>query len=196
MNLDVSGTIVAKSDQINASDITQPTIITITDVRVKKGDDQPIWLTIHEYPGKYFKPGLTVRRILASLWGNDGAAYIGRQLEIYNDPTVKWAGQEVGGIRVSRMSHIEKPEVLTLPETRGKWKDFRIEPLQVAQQRRSIDELIEQTDGDLDNLRKLYTWAQQQGYGPEDLAKITALAESIQAATQPPAQEELGGDAA
>lgn len=129
MNLDMSGTIVAKSDQINASDITQPTIITITDVKVKKGDDQPVWITVAEYPKRYFKPGLTVRRILAHLWGNDGAAYIGRQIEIYNDSTVKWGGQEVGGIRVSRMSHIDKPEVLALPEGRGKWKDFYVEPL-------------------------------------------------------------------
>lgn len=186
MNLDMSSTIVAKSDQINASDITQPTIITITDVKVKKGDDQPTWLTIQEYPGRYFKPGLTVRRILASLWGNDGSAYIGRQLEIYNDPTVKWAGQEVGGIRVSRMSHIEKPEVLTLPETRGKWKDFRIEPLP---QQAPIDwhGLLQDAQGDRDKLLQLHTRATSER-APQDI--LDAIIAAGQATTQPPEQGE------
>lgn len=178
MNIDMSGTIVAKSDQINASDITQPTVLTITDVQVKKGDDQPTWLTVAEYPGRYFKPGLTVRRIIAQLWGNDGSAYLGRQLEIYNDPTVRWAGQEVGGIRVSRMSHIEKPEVLTLPETRGKWKDFRIEPLP-QQPQTDWQELITGANGDQDALRDLWQQATQQ-QAPQQVF------DAIQAAATPP----------
>ncbi|WGH94146.1 hypothetical protein QDX21_04970 [Auritidibacter ignavus] len=186
MNLDMSGTIVAKSDQINASDITQPTIITITDVKVKKGDDQPVWITVAEYPKSYFKPGLTVRRILAHLWGNDGAAYIGRQIEIYNDSTVKWGGQEVGGIRVSRMSHIDKPEVLTLPEGRGKWKDFYVEPLpqqpqqqpqQSPQAAPDWDEAISDCQGNTDDLRALWTQAQETGAPQEVLNKIQAVAQ-------------------
>lgn len=187
MNMDMSSTIVAKSDQINASDISEPTIITITDVKVKKGDDQPTWLTIAEYPGRYFKPGLTVRRILAHLWGNDGAVYIGRQLEIFNDPTVKWAGQEVGGIRVSRMSHIEKPEVLTLPETRGRWKDFRIEPLPV-QESTDWQALITEAGNDRDALLQLHGQATQQG-APQDV--VQAIITAGQQATQPE-QQELG----
>lgn len=184
MNLDISGTIVAKSDQINASDITQPTIITITDVKVKKNDDQPIWLTIHEYPGKYFKPGLTVRRILASLWGNDGSVYVGRQLEIYNDPTVKWAGQEVGGIRVSRMSHIEKPEVLTLPETRGKWKDFRIEPLPQQPPQTDWQALLQGAQGDRDKLLALHQRATSENAPQDVIAAIIEAGKQAQPAEQ------------
>lgn len=181
MNIDMSGTIVAKSDQINASDITQPTVLTITDVQVKKGDDQPTWLTVAEYPGRYFKPGLTVRRIIAKLWGNDGSAYVGRQLEIYNDPTVRWAGQEVGGIRVSRMSHIEKPEVLTLPETRGKWKDFRIEPLP-QQPQTDWQALLQDAQGDRDKLLRLHQRATNEN-APQDI--LDAIIAAGQQAAQP-----------
>jgi len=39
----------------------------------------------------------------------DNEAWAGRLIELYCEPTVKWAGKEVGGIEISAVSHITKP---------------------------------------------------------------------------------------
>jgi hypothetical protein len=55
--------------------------------------------------------------------------YVGRRLTIFNDPTVKWAGQEVGGVRIAALSHINKPLTVALTVSRGKRAPFTVEPL-------------------------------------------------------------------
>jgi hypothetical protein len=70
-----------------------------------------------------------VLRILVTAWGKEGDAYVGRRMTLYRDAEVKWAGQEVGGIRVSHLSHITKPIKLALTETRGKKVTHIVKPL-------------------------------------------------------------------
>ena len=127
--MDISKTIEAKSDQLNAIDfVAGPEVVTITEVT--KGDpDQPVCIHVAEHPGKPFKPSKTVRRVLVSGWGADASQYIGRSLELFNDQSVKWAGEAVGGIRVSGMSHIDKPLTLSLSVSRGKRQKYTIKPL-------------------------------------------------------------------
>jgi hypothetical protein len=48
---------------------------------------------------------------------------------LYGDPEVKMAGKKVGGIRVSRLSHIDAPLKATLTVTRGQSALFTIDPL-------------------------------------------------------------------
>ena len=44
---DMTATIVAKSDQINAADlIGNPRTVTIREVRIKAGDDQPVTIML------------------------------------------------------------------------------------------------------------------------------------------------------
>lgn len=118
---DVSDTIVAKSDQLNADDLLAgPIVVTITAVKRSTGEtaaQQPI--EIHIGGGRQpFKPCKTVRRILVSAWGSDSSKWIGRSMKLYRDPKVKWGGVEVGGIRVSALSHISATLSLSLTETR------------------------------------------------------------------------------
>ena len=128
--MDLTNTIVPKSDQINADDlITGPRTFTVTEVRVKSTTEQPVDILLAESPGKPFRPSKTVLRILVTAWGKEGDDYIGRRMTLYRDPEVKWAGQEVGGIRVSALSHITKPIKLALTETRGKKVTHIVQPL-------------------------------------------------------------------
>jgi hypothetical protein len=67
--MDMTDTIVPKSDQLNAEDLlTGPRTFTITEVR-KGSAEQPVDIHLAEFPGRPFKPSKTVRRILVSAWG-------------------------------------------------------------------------------------------------------------------------------
>jgi hypothetical protein len=127
--IDISDTLQAKSDQLNADDIVGgPITVTISDVN-KVQTDQPLSIKYTGYQGQPFKPCKTVRRILAAVWGSDASKWIGQSMTLYNDPTVLWAGKPVGGIRVSHVTGIDQPMVLKLSETRGKKADYKVEPL-------------------------------------------------------------------
>jgi len=121
---DLSNTIEAKSDQLNAIDLVGgPKTIKITAVNVISGD-QPVAINYESDNGKSWKPSKSMRRVLVSAWGPDGSAYVGRSLTLYNDPTVTWAGKEVGGIRISHLSDIDKDLRIPIQVKRGK-----IEPM-------------------------------------------------------------------
>ncbi len=131
---DLSKTILAKSDQLNADDLAAPMTITVTEVRAADSADQPITIRYDGDQGKPFKPCKTVRRVLVRAWGPQGQEYVGRSMTLYNDPTVKWGGQPVGGIRISHLSHIDQDLTIPLTVTRGQKKPVTIKRLQVQQQ--------------------------------------------------------------
>lgn len=138
---DLSTTIIPKSDQLNADDlIVGPRAIKITDVRGVSGD-QPIAISFEGDNGKPFKPCKSMRRLLVFAWGSDGKEYIGRSLMLFNDPAVMWAGKPVGGIRISHMSHIEKPFTIALTVTRGNKKPYKVDVLKAQDQQPAQSEL-------------------------------------------------------
>ncbi len=122
--IDVSGTIIAKSDQLNSDDlISGPITVEITGVRMMT-KDQPIAVSISG-GHQPWKPCKTMRRVLVHAWGADASKWVGRSLTLYRDASVKWAGDDVGGIRISAMSHIPKRIALSLAVTKGvKAKNF------------------------------------------------------------------------
>jgi hypothetical protein len=127
--MDLTESIQANSDQINAEDlIGAPRTVTIT--KVEAGTkDQPVFIHTTEFPGKTYRPAKSMRRVLVVAWGQDSSAYVGRKITIYNDPTVRWAGQEVGGVRISHLSHITAPLTVALTVTRGKRAPFVVQPI-------------------------------------------------------------------
>jgi len=129
--MDLSATIEADSTQVNADDLVEPRVVTITGVS-KGTADQPVNIELAEFPGRAYRPCKSMRRVMVFAWGADASAYIGRRMEIYNDRSVKWGGQAVGGIRIKALSHIEKRLTLALTETRGKRSPFVVEPLKDA----------------------------------------------------------------
>lgn len=126
---DMSAVIVPKSDQINADDlISGPMTITIRDVRIRGGEEQPVSI-LFDGSDKAFRPCKSMSRVLVAAWGPDANTYKGRSLTLYRDPKVKWAGMEVGGIRISHMSHIEREMVMALTATKGSRKPHSVKPL-------------------------------------------------------------------
>lgn len=137
----IAKTIVPKSDQINADDlITGPIVVTVIDVR--QGEfEQPVVLVI-DGDRQPYKPCKTMRRLLVSLWGERASDWIGKQLELYADPNVKWGGVAVGGIRISAVSGIDQPHTVMLTVTRGKREAVTIKPLQTSAPKLTIADRV------------------------------------------------------
>lgn len=130
MTLDISRTLEARSDQVNADDLLAgPRTITITDI-TKGTPEQPVNIVTQEYgPGKVYKPSKSMRRVLATCWGTDAAQWIGRKLTIYRDPDITFGREKVGGIRISHLSHIDQRIDVPLTVSRGKRANFTVQPL-------------------------------------------------------------------
>ena len=129
--MDMTASIAPRSDQLNAEDLLSgPRTVTITDVHQGASTEQPVDIVTAEFgTGRPWKPSKTVRRILVAAWGPEASTYVGRRATIYRDPDVKFGGMAVGGIRVSHLSHIDRPLTVALTVTRGKRAPFVVKPL-------------------------------------------------------------------
>jgi len=129
---DLRSTIVPKSDQLNSEQLLAgPITITVTDVTIGSAE-QPISVHYEGENGRPYKPCKTCRKALIFAWGPDGRDWAGRSMTLYCDPQVKFGGDEVGGIRISAMSDIDRDVQLSLTATRGKKALHVIKRLQVA----------------------------------------------------------------
>ena len=134
----LSDTIVPKSDQLNADQLLGGSMtITVTDVRRGQSDDQPVIVHYQGDEGRPYKPCKTMRKVMIFAWGDDGHAWIGRSMTLYNDPEVKFGGVKVGGIRISHMSHIERDIALSLTSTKGKKQGYTVHKLDVQLRQKS-----------------------------------------------------------
>ena len=112
--------IIPKSDQINADDfISGPRSYVIGSVAITPGTEQPVSISLVGEK-RVWRPCKSMSRVLVAAWGADAKAYAGRSVTLYRDQTVKWGGLEVGGIRISHMSHIERDLLLQLTATKGR----------------------------------------------------------------------------
>ncbi|GGZ22001.1 hypothetical protein [Asticcacaulis endophyticus] len=126
---DMTAVITPKSDQWNADDfLSGPRTFTIRGVKINGGQEQPVNISL-EGTDKFYRPCKSMSRVLVSAWGADATAYVGRSLTLYTDPKVKWGGMEVGGIRISHMSHIDGKLQLALTATKGQRKPHTVTPL-------------------------------------------------------------------
>lgn len=137
--VDVSETITPNSEQVNAEDLIGGER-TVTVTKVEKGTaDQPVFIHTSEFAGRTYRPAKSMRRVLIAAWGADAASWVGRSITLYNDPTVKWAGQEVGGVRIAALSHIAKPMTVNLTVSRGKRAPFTVQPLDVGPDPKAVE---------------------------------------------------------
>ena len=127
--VDMAQFVEAKSDQLSADDlIGAPRTITVRKVTGNDGD-QPVSIWFEGDNNKPFKPCKTMRRVLLAVWGRNAADYVGRSMTIYRDDSVTFGGLNVGGIRISHMSHIDKKTVVVVMKTKGKKAGIEIHPL-------------------------------------------------------------------
>jgi len=127
--MDLSQTLEPNSQQVNADDLTAaPRTVSVTDVTAGT-TEQPVFIHLAEFPGRTYRPGKSMRRVLVQIWGAEASNYIGRKLRIYNDQTIRFGKDVTGGIRISHASHIDGPVTVNLTVTRGRRAPFRVEPL-------------------------------------------------------------------
>ena len=146
MSLDISHTIVSKSDQLNADQLLGgPITITVSAVRIAEGD-QPVVIQYQNDNGRPYKPCLSMRKILAFAWGTDASQWVGRSITLYNDPEVMFGGKKVGGIRISHLSHIKGDITASITVTRGKKREMTIKKLQQQQPQADISSYVAQLE--------------------------------------------------
>lgn len=126
--MDISDTLAPKSDQLDAVDLLSgPRTFTVE--RVSRGNaEQPVQVHLAEFP-RVWRPGKSMRRVLAAGWGAQASEWTGRRVTLYCDPDVKFGGEAVGGTRISHMSHIEKALKVPLLVTKGRSATFTVQPL-------------------------------------------------------------------
>lgn len=127
--VDISDTLAPKSDQLDAVDleVSGPMTFTIKEVTRNNGD-QPVNIKLAEFP-RVWRPGKSMRRVLAKVWGVEAARWVDHRLTLWCDPAVKFGGVNVGGVRILAMSHIDKPTSVVLLESKGKSITYTVKPL-------------------------------------------------------------------
>lgn len=130
IEIDLDEMVTPKSDQQNYDDFAaEPRTVTITRVKSSDSLEQPLLIYFEGDGGRPYKPNKSMRRVLRSVWGRDGAKFVGRSMTLYGDPTVLWAGKEAGGIRISHMSGISSPMTLKITKKKGDRGVLKIYPL-------------------------------------------------------------------
>ncbi len=126
--MDISDTLAPKSDQLDAVDLLGgPQTFTITDVS-KGNAEQPVNVHLAEFP-RVWRPGKSMRRVLAACWGTEASAWVGRRVTLYCDERVMFGNDVVGGTRIAALSHIDKAKSVPLLVKRGKSATFTVDPL-------------------------------------------------------------------
>ena len=172
--MDLTESIAPKSDQLNADDlIAGPVTVTIAEVR-KGSDEQPVDVILVEFPGRAYRPSKSMRRVMVMAWGAEAAAYAGRRLTLVRNPEITFGRDKVGGIEIAALSHIEKPLTVALTATRGRRKNFTVQPLAEAVKRDYLQE-AEAANGNKDTLRALWIDAKAAGEPQAHLDTISAM---------------------
>lgn len=131
--MDLSKTIIPKSDQLNADDlISGARTIKIRDVKAGTDEQQPVSIYFDGDDNKPYKPCKSMRRLLVQVWGAESDAYIGRSMTIYLDTDVSFGGVKVGGIRISHVSNIDAPIDVLITVAKSKRRPFKLHPLLVS----------------------------------------------------------------
>jgi hypothetical protein len=126
-------TIIPKSDQLNFDDfLAGPIDVKVTGM-AKGSLEQPVIVkVVNAATGaemRPYKPSKGMRRVLITVWGDKGAAWIGKCMRLYGDPTVKFGGVAVGGIQVSHVSGISQRVNVRLTVSRAKRIEYAVDPL-------------------------------------------------------------------
>ena len=141
--MDISDTLAPNSDQFDACDLTAgPRVFTVKSV--SKGDpEQPVNVHLVEFPRGPWRPGKNMRRVLAACWGADTSAWVGRQVELYCDPTVVFGREAIGGTRIRSLSDINGQQKIPLIVSRGKSAVYTVQPLKIALDAPEADDSVE-----------------------------------------------------
>lgn len=123
-----------KGDRINFEDfIMGSQDFTITKLGRKIDGGQPRLLMFFE--GREETPYWVSKGMVKCLsspdgWGNsEFSEWVGRKVRLFGEPSVMYAGKELGGVRISHISHIHAQYSTKITERRGVRIDYTIMPL-------------------------------------------------------------------
>ena len=118
------------TDQLNYEDFLGGLTRVVTIAGVKKGTKEAQYDIAIEGDSRFWRPPATVLKLLVEAWTDEATTWVGHRAELYGDPDVDSPAQKkAGGIRVSRVSHIDSPISRMLTTTRGQKRMFTITPL-------------------------------------------------------------------
>lgn len=166
--MDITNALAPKSDQLDAVDLlgSPPQVFTITDVK-ENNVEQPVNIRLAEFP-RVWRPSKGMLRVMAHCWGKKTEVWVGRKVELYTDPDVKFGPDKVGGIRIRRLSHIDGRTSVPMIISRGKSGSWNVDLLPDAP-------APDPNAARLAELRKEWKHAT-----PERRAEITAESEALQ----------------
>lgn len=175
-----SNTTKAKSDQLNADDLIGGDVtIKITNVKVDEKSDQSGIIYYEGDNGKPYKPCKSMRRVIELKWGSDEKKFIGRSMTLTRDSTVKWAGEEVGGIRITHMSNMNDDNRFMLTYSKGNKRPYKVENLIVKDEKaEKAAEWASKAQTSIlsfENIDDLITWRNENAKMLEALKKYSAL---------------------
>lgn len=124
---DLTKVLEAKSDQLNAADLAGVKRLVITKVTVGSTGSQDHVIHYEGGEKRPYKPSKGMSRIMAKHWGIKPSLHVGKLLDVYNDPTVIYAGKEVGGIVICGMSDLNSEKTTEkVAIARSKYKMIKI----------------------------------------------------------------------
>lgn len=130
--VDVTKYTYSQGVQTNADDlVAAPRTVVVTAVTETGDAKQPLAVRYEGDEGKPFIPCLTMRKLIAALWGGESDNWIGKSMTLFRDPSIKFGPDTPGGVRISHMSGIDKTVSVQLLEKRGKRRQYTIVPLEV-----------------------------------------------------------------
>jgi len=125
--MDISKALLAKSDQLNAADLTgSPIVATISAV---VGEPTKPIIELEGMDGRPWKPSKGMLRVIARGWGTETDAFVGRRVKLINNPEVIYAGERVGGVEVVAMSHLDAPYTMPVRISQKKVKQHTVDVL-------------------------------------------------------------------
>lgn len=152
--MDISETLAPNSDQLDAIELVAgPRTFTIREVTPGNAE-QPVNVHLEGFP-RPWRPGKSMRRVLAACWGTDASKYVGRRVTLFCDPEVVFGKEKVGGTRIRALSDIDGPQRVPLLVSRGKSATYVVQPLAAEVPKRDegvTDAQLKAIGGGLDRL--------------------------------------------
>lgn len=118
-----------ESKYLKQSDVDDEVVVTVQKVgkaNVAKKDDEPEykWLVrFDEFPKPMVLNSTNIKRLAKACSSDDTDDWIGKQVILYVDPDVEFAGNVVGGLRI-RASQPKAKSVPPANKTGGKFDDM------------------------------------------------------------------------
>ena len=171
--MDITRATTPNSQQINADDLFEPVIVTVTGA-AEGNDEQPLHISVAEFPGRTYRPSRGMANVIKAAWGKETNDWTGvRQLELFRNPDIRFGPAIVGGIQISKISHIDGPLKVNLTVSKGKKAFFTVQPLAEIKQRDWLTELTLAGD-DLEAVASLGKAATDAHAAATDIAAIRA----------------------